>query len=98
MLCLMSRILNEVKQFESSQIPISQIAYQENFEIFEQPPSFDRHKYFHAEKKKGDYKIILTMERRNQRLGYDNQEPFHNKVCLYKHGYLIESKSYTYYA
>lgn len=101
MMSLYQEIVNEIEGFEESHTPISNIAHKKGFIMKEKQNNdepFGYYECFHAEKEDGKYKIIITIETRdNYRSFGKDDEPYHNTVALYENDTCIASKNYTYF-
>ena len=98
---LYNDIINEIKGFEESHTPISNIAHQKAFiikECKENDNPHDEYECFHAEKIDGSQKVVITIRTRDKYRSFGNDdEPYHNTVTLYENEKKIASKSYTYF-
>lgn len=95
------KIKNEIRTFEESCTPISNVAHENGFTIKEPKPNEnpnETYECFHAEKTDGKYTIVISIYTRDKYRSFGNdEEPYHNNVALYEDDICIDSTQYTYF-
>ncbi|CEK34317.1 hypothetical protein UMC2_35281 [[Clostridium] sordellii] len=97
-----NKLLEEVEQLEIKEYPISKIAYDHGFTIMDvkscRSGMGEWRTLFKATKEYNDYIIEIEIKNKDKYKSFGkDDEPYVNKITLFKESKSIRSKEYTYF-